>query len=135
MQIVAPIDIEAAVAAELGAVMEDKAVTAWPPPDRFGAGTVCIMSLGGFEQTPVSDGYDIVAYAYEATYSEAYKTAFEACAIIRALRFNASASGHTFSTSEARPPYEDPDPDRQTLKRCTVRATVSVRGAGIIDHQ
>lgn len=130
MQIVRPIDIESAVAAELADVLpEGVSVTAYPPPDSFSATTVSVYSLGSFEQSPVSDAYDIVAYVWAPTYSQAYATAFEVSGAIRALRFNAR---HTvFSTSEARAPYEDPDPDRQTLKRCTVRATVGVRGVGM----
>lgn len=130
MQIVRPIDIESAVAAELADVLpEGVSVTAYPPPDSFSATTVSVYSLGSFEQSPVSDAYDIVAYVWAPTYSQAYATAFEVSGAIRALRFNAR---HTvFSTSEARAPYEDPDPERQTLKRCTVRATVGVRGVGM----
>ena len=136
MQIVGPIDIEAAVASELAAVLTDKTVTAYPPPDGIGAGTVSVMSLGSFEQSEVSDGYDIVAYAWESTYGAAYKTAFQVCTAIRALRFlGGSESGATFTTSSANAPYEDPDPVRKTLKRCTVRATVGARGAGFIDNQ
>lgn len=130
MQIVKPIDIESAVAAELADVLpEGVAVTAYPPPGSISATTVSVYSLGSFEQSPVSDAYDIVAYVWASTYSQAYATAFEVSGAIRALRFNAR---HTvFSTSEARAPYEDPDPERQTLKRCTVRATVGVRGTGM----
>lgn len=130
MQIVAPIDIESAVAAELAEVLpQGVAVTAYPPPDSISATTVSVYSLGSFEQSPVSDAYDIVAYVWASTYSQAYATAFEVSGAIRALRFNAR---HThFNTSEANAPYEDPDPDRQTLKRCTVRATVGVRGTGM----
>lgn len=130
MQIVKPIDIESAVAAELAEVLpQGVAVTAYPPPDSISATTVSVYSLGSFEQSPVSDAYDIVAYVWASTYSQAYATAFEVSGAIRALRFNAR---HTvFSTSEARAPYEDPDPERQTLKRCTVRAAVGVRGTGM----
>ena len=130
MQIVAPIDIEAAVVQELAVVAPyGVAVTAYPPPDGMRATTVSVYSLGSFEQSPVSDAYDIVAYVWAPTYSQAYATAFEVSGAIRALRFNAA---HTaFNTSEARAPYEDPDPERQTLKRCTVRATVGVRGTGM----
>lgn len=130
MQIVKPIDIESAVAAELAEVLpQGVAVTAYPPPDSISATTVSVYSLGSFEQSPVSDAYDVVAYVWASTYSQAYATAFEVSGAIRALRFNAR---HTvFSTSEARAPYEDPDPERQTLKRCTVRATVGVRGTGM----
>ena len=130
MQIVKPIDIESAVAQELADVLpEGVEVTAYPPPDSFSATTVSVYSLGSFEQSPVSDAYDIVAYVWAPTYSQAYATAFEVSGAIRSLRFNAA---HThFNTSEARAPYEDPDPERQTLKRCTVRATVGVRGVGM----
>lgn len=130
MQIVKPIDIEEAVAQELAAVLPPGVeVTAYPPPDSFSATTVSVYSLGSFEQSPVSDAYDIVAYVWAPTYTQAYEAAFRVCGAIRALRFNAS---HThFNTSEARAPYEDPDPERQTLKRCTVRATVGVRGEGM----
>lgn len=130
MQIVKPIDIESAVAAELAEVLpQGVAVTAYPPSDSISATTVSVYSLGSFEQSPVSDAYDLVVYTWASTYSQAYATAFEVCGAIRALRFNAA---HThFNTSEARAPYEDPDPERQTLKRCTVRATVGVRGDGM----
>ena len=134
MQIVKPIDIEEAVAQELAAVLPPGVeVTAYPPPDSFSATTVSVYSLGSFEQSPVSDAYDIVAYVWAPTYSQAYATAFEVSGAIRALRFNAR---HThFNTSEARAPYEDPDPERKTLKRCTVHATVGARGVGFIDHK
>ena len=135
MQIVGAIDIEAAVAAELGASMTDVTVTAYPPPDDIRPTTVSVMSLGSYEQSPVSDSYDLVAYVWASTYGDAYATALDVCREIRALRFNGGAeSGATFSTSEASAPYEDPDPQRQTLKRCTVRATVGARGAGFIEQ-
>lgn len=130
MQIVKPIDIESAVAAELAdALPQGVSVSAWPPPDGIAPVSVAVQSLGSFEQSPVSDAYDLVVYTWASTYSQAYETAFEVSGAIRALRFNAR---HTaFNTSEANAPYEDPDPDRQTLKRCTVRATVGVRGVGM----
>ena len=135
MQIVGPIDIEEAVSTALAAsAPEGVSVTAYPPPDGISGITVSIQSLGSFEQSAVSDAYDLVAYAWAPTYSAAYKTAFWACTAIRALRFG-SFTGVTFNTSEARAPYEDPDPERKTLKRCTVHATVGARGVGFIDHK
>ena len=130
MQIVAPIDIEEAVAAEIAEVAPTGvAVTAYPPPDNISGVHVAIMSLGSYEQSEVSDAYDIVAYVWAPTYSEAYENAFGVAGVIRALRFNAKYM--RFNTSEANAPYEDPDPERQTLRRCTVRATVGVRGVGL----
>ena len=132
MQIVSPVDIEESVAQELAAAMPSGvSVTAYPPPDGMAPVSVAVQSLGSYEQSAVSDYFDIVAYVWASTYAQAYEAAFRVCGAIRALRFNASASGVEFSTSEANAPYEDPDPERQTLKRCTVRATVGVRGVGM----
>lgn len=132
MQIVGPIDVEEAVAAELAVALPTKTVTASPPPDDLSAGTIVIQSVGGFEQSEVSDGCDLVIYAYEATYSAAMATGMAACGAVRTLRLaGGGASGVAFTTSTARPPYEDPDPDRVTLARVTVQATVGVRGTTI----
>lgn len=130
MQIVGPIDVEEAVAAELLAVLPSgTTVTAYPPPDNLAPATVSVMSLGSYEQSAVTDWYDLVVYVWASTYSEAYAMGLSVADAIRALRFNATQTH--FNTSEANAPYEDPDPDRQTLRRCTVRATVGVRGVGM----
>ncbi|MBR3157877.1 MAG: hypothetical protein IKF14_02115 [Atopobiaceae bacterium] len=135
MQIVKPIDIEVAVAQELAAALGGTTVTAYPPPDNISSATVSIYALGGVEQSVVSDEHDFVAYVWADTYGEAMAVGAEVCGLIRALRFNGgSASGAVFTTAEARPPYEDPDPLRPTLKRATVRATVGARGIAIIDN-
>ena len=133
MQTVTPIDIEAAIVAELAHAMPDADVHASPTPPDVGAGHLVVQTVGAAKQTPVSDSFDLVIYAFETTYGAAMTLGTRACTAIRALETRgAQASAATFTTSEARPPYDDPDPDRPNLRRVTVRAVVGARGIPII---
>lgn len=129
MQIVTPIDIESALAAELDARLESINAHATPAPDDIGAGAVVVQAIGGGEQTAVSDLFDVVIYAFASTYDAALATGRAICGAVRILWMDgAVAAPVTFTTSTASPPYIDPDPDRPTLCRVTVRATVGARG-------
>lgn len=131
MQIVKPLDIESALAAELAASMAAP-VSAAPAPDNVSAGSVVIQTLGASQQTPVSDLYDVVAYCYAGSYGDAMALGMDVCAAIRAIQAaGAALAGVEWTTSSASAPYDDPDPDRPTLRRATVRATVGARGVPI----
>lgn len=132
MQIVIPIDVEDALAAELDARLPNASVHAAPAPDNIGAGVVVIESLGGGRQSAVSDLYDVVAYCYADSYAGAMALGMETCGAIRAIQAAGPAvAGVEWTTTDANPPYNDPDPDRVTLRRATVRATVAARGIPI----
>lgn len=131
MQVVKPIDIEDALAAELAARM-DVLASAAPAPDGVPAGSVVVQSLGASRQTFVSDVYDVVAYCYADTYGDAMALGMDVCAAIRAIQAaGAALAGVCWTTTSASAPYDDPDPDRPTLRRATVRATVGARGVPI----
>ena len=132
MQVVTPIDVEDALAAELAARITTATVSAAPAPDNVAAGTVVVQSLGSFAQTPVSDGFDVVAYCYAATYADAMALGTSVSAQIRAIQASGPAvAGVGWTTTDAKAPYDDPDPDRPTLRRATVRATVAARGTSL----
>lgn len=131
MQIVTPIDVESALAAELAARLSVP-VHAAPAPDDVSAGTVVVQTLGGSQQTSVSDVYDVVAYCYADSYGAAVALGIETCGAIRAIQASGPAvAGIEWTTTSASAPYDDPDPDRVTLRRATVRATVAARGIPI----
>lgn len=129
MQVVSPIDVEKALADELAARIPSASVHAAPAPPDTAAGTVVVQSMGGVQQTPVSDEFDVVAYAYADSYGAAMTAAATIAAAIRGIESTgAVVEGVDWTTTSARPPYEDPDPDRPTLRRATVHATVGARG-------
>ena len=132
MQLVTPIDVEDALAAELGARMPTHGVFAAPAPDNVAAGSVVIQSLGSVRQTAVSDAFEVVAYCYAASYADAMALGTSVSAQIRAIQASGpSVTGVGWTTTDAKAPYDDPDPDRPTLRRATVRATVAARGIAI----
>ena len=131
MQIVIPIDVEQALADELDARMTN-AVHAAPAPDNISAGTIVVQALGGTQQSAVSDLFDVVAYCYADIYGAAMALGADVCGQIRAIQLNGPlVAGVEWTTTDANPPYDDPDPDRPTLRRATVRATVAARGIPI----
>ena len=131
MQIVIPIDVEQALADELDARMTN-AVYAAPAPDNISAGAIVVQALGGTQQSAVSDLFDVVAYCYADTYGAAMALGADVCGQIRAIQLNGPlVAGVEWTTTDANPPYDDPDPDRPTLRRATVRVTVAARGIPI----
>lgn len=132
MQIVTPIDVEVALAGELAQRIPTASVNPAPAPDNVEAGAIVIQTLGGTRQTPVSDLFDVVAYCYASTYGEAMQMGRAVSAAIRAVQLDGPlVAGVTWTTTSANPPYDDPDPDRKTLRRVTVRATVAARGTAL----
>ena len=132
MQVVTPIDVEEALATELSARITTATVSAAPAPDNVGAGSIVIQSLGGVPQSIVSDLFDVVAYCYADTYGAAMAMGMDVCGQIRAIQLNGPlVAGVEWTTASANAPYDDPDPDRPTLRRATVRATVAARGIPI----
>ena len=128
MQITSPIDIEDALRTDLAPYLEGITVCAQPAPDDLTAGTVCIVGMGGGAQTAASYEYDLVAYAWAATPAEALARACEVCGLLGSMRYRQSASGTVYTTCESDPPYLDPDPDRPTIPRATVRTSIGARG-------
>ena len=132
MQIVTPIDIESALADELAARIPAASVSAAPAPDNVEAGAVVVQTLGGTRQSAVSDLFDVVAYCYADTYGAAMAMGMDVCGQIRAIQLDGPlVAGVEWTTSSANAPYDDPDPDRMTLRRATVRAVVAARGVPI----
>ena len=129
MQLVTPIDAECALAAELAARLQSDRVMAAPAPDNVLPGFVVIQSLGGTRQSAVSDNHEMVAYCYAETYGDAMTLGSAVSGAIRAIQTSAPmVAGIDWTTTSANAPYDDPDPDRPTLRRATVRATVAARG-------
>ena len=132
MQVVTPIDVEEALATELSARITTATVSAAPAPDNVGAGAIVIQSLGGVPQSIVSDLFDVVAYCYATTYADAMALGTSVAAQVRAIQASGpSVAGVEWTTTDAHAPYDDPDPDRPTLRRATVRATVAARGTSL----
>ena len=132
MQVVVPIDVEEALATELAARITTATVSAAPAPDNVGAGSIVIQSLGGVPQSIVSDLFDVVAYCYATTYADAMALGTSVAAQVRAIQASGPrVAGVEWTTADAHAPYDDPDPDRPTLRRATVRATVAARGIPI----
>ena len=132
MQVVTPIDVEEALATELAARITTATVSAAPAPDNVGAGSIVIQSLGGVPQSIVSDLFDVVAYCYATTDADAMALGTSVAAQVRAIQLNGPlVAGVEWTTASANAPYDDPDPDRMTLRRATVRAVVAARGIPI----
>lgn len=128
MNLTTPRDVEDALRRDLAPYMTGTTVCAQPAPDALAAKTVCIVALGGGSATPVSYEHDLVAYAWDSTPGDAIALANTVCGLLGSMPLRASAAGVTYTTCDVDAPYLDPDPDRPTLPRATVRATIGVRG-------
>ena len=128
MQIVNPIDIEDALRIDLAELMPDAQVYAQPAPDDVSANSVCVRGLGGFAASPVSHGYDVLIDAWAKTPGMAMALALRVQGFVVSLPFREFESGREWKSAEAGVPYNNPDPNRPLMPRCTFRATVGVRG-------
>lgn len=128
MQIVNPIDIEDALRIDLAEALENATVYAQPAPDNVSANSACVRSLGGFSASPVSHGYDLLIDAWAKTPGSAMTLALQVQGIVASLPFREFSSGRDWKTAEAGVPYNNPDPNRPLMPRCTFSATVGIRG-------
>ena len=131
MNLTKPVDIEEALRLDVGPHLAGVTVCGSPAPDDLAPLTVCFESIGGGAQSDVSYEHGLVAYAWSATPAEALSLALDVCGLLGSLPFRAAPSGVIYTTCEADVPYPDPDPDRPTIPRATVRATIGVRGIPI----
>ena len=132
MQITRPIDVEDALRLDLAPYLPHVTVCAQPAPDELAAPTVCVEAIGGGATSPVSWEHDVVAYCYAGSYAEAMALGTSVAGEVRAIQLaGPTAAGVEWTTTDANPPYSDPDPDRPTLRRATVRAMVAARGVPI----
>lgn len=128
MQIVNPIDIEDALRADLAELLTETSVYAQPAPDDLAANSVCVNCLGGFPTSPVSHGYDVLLDAWGATPGAAMELANRVAGFVSSLPIRSFASCNDWKTAEINPPYNNPDPSRPRIPRCTFRATLGIRG-------
>lgn len=128
MQIVNPIDIEDALRIDLAEALTGTDVYAQPAPDNVSANSVCIRGLGGFAASPVSHGYDVLIDAWAKTPGKAMSLANRVQGIVASLPIRTFESGRDWKSAEVGVPYNNPDPNRPLIPRCTFRATVGIRG-------
>lgn len=128
MQITRPIDVEDALRLDLAPYLPHVTVCAQPAPDELAAPTVCVEAIGGGATSPVSWEHDVVAYCWGATPQEAVGLACEVAGLLGSMRMREAPSGAVYATCDADAPYLDPDPERPTIPRATVQATVALRG-------
>jgi hypothetical protein len=128
MQIVKPVDIEDALRVDLATLLPKVSVYAQPAPDDLAANSVCVNCLGGFPTSPVSHGYDVLVDVWAKTPGAAMELACTVQGLVASLPVRSFASGNDWKTAEANPPYNNPDPNRPRIPRCTFRATVGIRG-------
>lgn len=131
MQIVEPIDIEDALRIDVGGLLDGIECFAAPAPDDLKAGSVEFRELSGFAETAVSHGYDLSIDAWAATPGAAMALANKVQGIVNSLPLREFASGRCYATATARTPYQNPDPKRPLIPRCTFMATVGIRGNAI----
>lgn len=128
MQIVNPIDIEDALRIDLAEALPKSKVYAQPAPDNVSANSVCVRGLGGFAASPVSHGYDLLIDAWAKTPGKALALALQVQGIVASLPVREFSSGHDWKSSDVGVPYNNPDPNRPLMPRCTFSATVGIRG-------
>lgn len=137
MQIVEPMDIEDALRIDVGEVLKTcnlkpKAkCTASPAPDDLKAHTVTFTQLGGAEQSEVSHVYDVSVDVWASKPGDALKLANKVQGIIASLPARNFSSGRQYKTADARTPYQNPDPNRPRLPRCSFNASIGIRGESI----
>jgi len=133
MQLVKPIDIEAALSADLGEKLSGVTCCAPPAPDDLASDTVCVTNVGGGAQSPVSYEHDVSIDCWAATPAAAMELANNVAGYVAALPILTFTSGRCYATSEINAtPYLNPDPYRPLLPRATFRASVGIRGANFL---
>ncbi len=128
MQIVESRDIEDLMRIDLAELLPDCACFAAPAPDDLQPNSVCVTQLGGYRASPVSHEYDISIDVWAETPGKAKALAIKAQGIVAALPMRSLASGTDYKTADAHLPYNNPDPNRPLIPRCTFSATVGLRG-------
>ena len=128
MQIVNPIDVEDALRVDLAELLTETDVYAQPAPDDLAANSVCVNCLGGFPTSPVSHGYDVLIDVWGETPGAAMSLANTVAGYVASLPVRPFESGNEWKTAETNPPYNNPDPNRPRIPRCSFRATLGIRG-------
>ena len=128
MQIVEPIDIEDALRVDLAEIMPDVSFHATPAPGDLKPDSVAFMMVGGGAASPVSHEYDISVDAWAETPGKAMALALHVQGVISSLPARSFASGRDYKTAAANLPYNNPDPNRPLIPRCSFSATVCLRG-------
>ena len=132
MQLVAPIDIEDALRADLAEFGDAAHYFAPPAPDDLTADSVQVMSVDGAPQTAVSNEHDVRVDCWAATPAEAFELANATAGIIASLPMRTPASGRHYKTARLDAlPYLNPDTNRPLIPRVSFRAAVGIRGKTI----
>lgn len=132
MQIVNAIDVEDALRIDLSEALEGVTFYAQPAPDDVPANSACVRSLGGFAASPVSHGYDLLIDAWAKTPGSAMALALRIQGAVASLPVRDFESGRDWKSAETGVPYDNPDPNRPLMPRCTFSATVGIRGESTI---
>ena len=132
MQIVDPIDIEDALRSDMAELLPDIAFHATPAPNDIEADSVAFMAVGGGAASPVSHEYDLGIDAWAETPGQAMALALRVQGLISSLPVRTFSSGRDYKTATANLPYNNPDPNRPLIPRCSFSATVGLRGKGNI---
>lgn len=131
MQIVKPLDIELALCQDVSEYTDATCYTS-PAPDALPNLSVCFMSVGGTEQTPVSSEYSVRCDVWAHTFAQALSLSRSIAGIVASLPMREPTSGRTYSTVEINAtPYLNPDPLRAQMPRVSFRAEIGVRGESI----
>lgn len=131
MQIVEPLDIEDALRIDLSELVPGVSFHATPAPHDLRPDSAAIASLGGIEASAVSHEYDISIDAWAETPGKAMALARRIQGLVASLPIRQLASGRDYKTASATIPYQNPDPSRPTIPRCSFSATVGLRGKRI----
>ena len=125
MQVVAPIDVEDALRADLSALLPGMRCYA-PPPHDVAAGDLMVTRTGGAPSTAVTHEHDVSVDVWAATDADAMAMADEACGAVASLPLRDTSV--EWKAVRAMVPYPNPDPDRPLLSRATFTATLTCRG-------
>lgn len=128
MQIVEPIDIEDALREDLSQLLPNVSFHSSPAPDDLTANSVAFTVLGGGPASPVSHDYDLSVDAWGETPGKAMTLARHVQGIVASLPVREFPSGRDYKTASANVPYNNPDPNRPLIPRCSFSATVGLRG-------
>ena len=128
MQVVAPVDVEDALRADLGAILTLMRCYA-PPPHDVRPRDLMVTRTGGAPATPVTHEHDVSVDVWAETEADAMMLADAACGVVNSLPLRGTAT--EWKSARALTPYLNPDPDRPTLPRATFTATLTCRGTSI----
>ena len=134
MQIVEPIDCEAALAEDI-AQYWGHPVYPPPLPDDYADDLPCarVTAVGGTDSTFVTYEHDVSVDVYADTWDEAMEHARRVAGIVMALEDAAPQSGRQWQECAVNAtPYPNPDPSNYSVPRASLTAVTAIRGK-IID--